>query len=149
MIVEFTFLGEKQFSRELFGLGQRAGNAKPVLTVIAGKMQDANREQFASQGRRASGGWQPLAASTVKRKGHDTILFDTGDLLDSMISDTSFDVSDDYLHFLPPDEQNEIGSYHQSGTRHMPRRRPFELTEQDAREYIRDIQLWILRRQLR
>lgn len=59
--------------------------------------------------------WEPLSAETIRRKGHDTILVDRGDLRQS------FGVTREgnrvYLHSDSP-----IIGYHEWGTRTIPRR---------------------------
>lgn len=62
--------------------------------------------------------WAPLAASTVKRKGHDKLLYDTGKLRDSItlgdVTDTRATVGTDAPYSI----------FHQLGTKKMSAR-PF------------------------
>jgi len=57
---------------------------KPVFDLIALDMMRTEDKMFSSQGRRYGGMWKPLAPSTVYKKGHSTILVDTGALRRSL-----------------------------------------------------------------
>lgn len=50
------------------------GDWSPAFSKISGVLESAVATQFATAGQ---GEWAPLAESTVKRKGHDTILIET------------------------------------------------------------------------
>lgn len=82
-------------------------------TVLA---RDA-RLSWKEPGRRP-GPWAPLAASTIKRKGHDKILYDTGRLRDSItlgeVTPASATAGTDATYSI----------YHQLGTKSMAAR-PF------------------------
>lgn len=88
--------------------------------------------------------WAPLAASTVRRKGHDKLLYDTGRLRDSitlgMVTDRTATVGTDAPYSI----------YHQMGTKRMDAR-PFipadgqgGLTPQAAGE-IKDVMEGVIR----
>ena len=50
----------------------------------AAEEERKNIREKASQGQDATGApWEPLAESTIRRKGHSKILFETGDMLGS------------------------------------------------------------------
>lgn len=59
--------------------------------------------------------WKPLAASTIRRKGHDTILVDTGKLALGTGAKPSGGAGIELASV-------DYGQYHQSGTSRMPRR---------------------------
>lgn len=145
MRVTFNMLGEDQFARELLRIGKRAGNMRPVFGLIAGKWTRWTREQFDSEGRRASGGWAALAPSTVARRGSaHPILQDSGALVRELTDEGNIDITDDYMHMTIPDDVDEYGRLHQSGTSKMPQRRPLEFTDVDKREMVRDLQRWTM-----
>lgn len=144
MRITFTVLGEDQFSRDILRVGERGADMRPAFAMIADDIVEWNAQQFMSQGARASGGWEELAASTVKAKGHDTILIDSSDLFHEMINRSNFMITDSFLHFKPPAEQARIGAFHQSGTVNMPQRRVIEFTELDRRQMVRRMQAWAL-----
>jgi len=142
--VEFEMLGEKQFSRELLRVGSRAVDARPAFGSIADDWIDWIEEQFVSQGSRGSGGWADLAPSTVRGKGHDTILVDTGGLMREATDRGNVLITDTFMHYSLPDREDQIGRFHQSGTERMPQRRVVEFTDMDRRVMVRKIQSWVL-----
>lgn len=149
--ISFTVIGEEQFAREILRVGERATAAgvRPVLSKIRRDWILWNREQFASQGARGSGGWAPLKPETVAAKGHSTILLETGRLWDALTNISNIDMGDDWLHLTLPNEVEDYATYHMTGTEHMPQRRPMEWTERDRREMIKDIQSWVMQGVLR
>jgi phage gpG-like protein len=56
----------------------------PVFLRIQADILETEEKMFSSQGRRGGGMWKPLADSTVARKGHSTILVETGALKHSL-----------------------------------------------------------------
>jgi phage gpG-like protein len=143
MRVSLEVFGDKQFDRELRLVGRRAVEAKPVFEAVGWYLAHVQREQFASQGAR-SGGWQPLAPSTVARKGSDTILVDSGALRDSFqygAEANIFEVTDDYLRY---GSDVEYGEFHQFGTSDIPMRKVFELSDDDRTKIVKSLQRWVI-----
>lgn len=68
---------------EIIGQFDRAAlslqDMRAALDAAADTFYELTAEVFASQGP----GWEPLARSTVKKKGHGRILYESGDLQDS------------------------------------------------------------------
>ena len=109
------------------------GNRKKVLAAGGTVLARDTRLTWKEPGRRPAP-WAPLAEKTVKRKGHDKLLYDTGKLRDS-------------IRMSPPtpsqveiDTDTPYAIYHQRGTGKMPAR-PFipvlpsgRLTPQTERE---------------
>jgi len=56
----------------------------PVFEEQIGKLLDEHTEHFAQEKDSTGTMWNELAASTIARKGHDTILFETGKLKASL-----------------------------------------------------------------
>lgn len=69
--------------------------------------------------------WEPLAESTIQRKGHDTILVDTGDLKASLTERRkgirTVDRRGDTLEIAFGSDVEYL-QYHQTGTSRMPAR---------------------------
>lgn len=64
--------------------------------------------------------WAPLARATIERKGHDTILHETGDLRESFEQEVSWSpVGDKHVVVYT---ENETMKYHEYGTESIPRR---------------------------
>lgn len=145
MRIEFHVLGEDLFAREILRVGDRGGDARPAFELIADLWTDWNEEQFVSEGRRASGGWEPLAESTVRSKGSPgPILFESGDLFRELTDRRNITVTDSFMHLSIDDDVDEYGRYHQSGTSKIPQRRPLEFTDLDRRHMIKVIQQWVV-----
>lgn len=138
-----TVFGDTQFDREIRLIGRRATEARPAYDAIGWFLSRVVAEQFATSGARSGRPWQPLADSTIKRKGSATILVDSGALRDSFIygdDQNIWDVSDDYLHW---GSANEYGAYHQGG-RGVPERKVFDLNDADRNAITKSLQRWVM-----
>lgn len=143
--ISFHMFGEVLFERELLRLDERGRDMSPAFRLIARKWINWNYEQFASEGRRASGGWDELAEETIRKRGSaHPILVETGALMDELTDSSNIEINEDFMHMTLPDEVDEYGAFHQSGTTHMPQRRPMEFTERDRRDMVRDIQRYLV-----
>lgn len=135
--------GDVQVSRRLERFAERAESARPLWANIIRYLERLSEQQFSSQGK-FSGGWWPLADSTVQRKGHDTILLDTGRLWDSLTggnADSIREIGDDAMAFgttVP-----YAGVHQTGGDPHPTQRRPVELTEGHRRTVMKRLQRWI------
>ena len=134
--------GSRQVSRRILRFGEHAADLSPAFERVVELFARVGWEQFASEGRYASGGWDPLADSTVAQKGNDVILFDSGDLEESLTSTrpnslTRVKISHDELEWF---SQVPYGVWHMQGTSRMPRRPPWELRDRDRRKVIRELQ---------
>jgi phage gpG-like protein len=144
MHLEIGIEGDAQIKRRLLRVGDRAVNARPAFEAIGEALLGISRQQFESEGRRSSGGWQPLAQSTIDRKGDSSILFDSGALMASFSErggDNTFWATDDFLLF---GSKLEYAGFHQRGTSRMPQRRPLELAEADRVGVAKILQSHIL-----
>lgn len=161
-------LGDKQFERELRFTGRRATHAKPLYEDLGWFLSyRVVGEQFRTRGARSGEPWAPLAPSTTKRKGNDTILEGTGDLRESFKlwdENNVYEATDDYLRYGSKDEK---GIFHQQGTeerrgmRHVqlqifptgrqgvPMRKILELTERDRHHIVQEMQHWVIRGEVR
>jgi len=71
-----------------------ASFVRGISPLVVQNLQSTVRNHFLSQS--GPGGWPPLAQSTIAKKGHSTILIETGRLLASLTGrsrDTILDVS--------------------------------------------------------
>lgn len=150
MRITFDTLGEEQFSREIIRVGSRGANAQPVFNVIADDWMDWNREQFNSEGRRASGGWAELRPATIAARGSaHPILQVTGALLAELTRRSNVTITDSWIHLQIPDEQDEYGRYHQGGTSLMAQRRPIEFTDMDRTDMTKRVQRYLITGEVR
>jgi phage gpG-like protein len=143
--VEIGLSGDKQVSRQLLRFGDRALAARPAFEAIGQMLLELEGQQFASEGHRASGGWEPLADSTLEHKHGPSILDETGELRASLTERGGphqiWDVGDEFLLF---GTDVDYASFHQTGTSRMPRRRPLELTEADRAGAVKILQRYIM-----
>lgn len=146
--MQFNVLGETQLQRTLLRFNQRALNATPAFASILDEMREQVDSQFASEGGRGSGGWAPLAASTIafkSRMGYPLeILHRTMALRNSLT-----EIAPGSIGVVGPKSMIfgsaiPYGHFHQSGTRKMPRRRPVDFTEADRQKYVRMLQAYIV-----
>lgn len=151
MRLQLELAGDKQLDRELLRFADRATDVRPAWAAIMLRLAEAEKRQFDSEGQRASGGWAPLAASTLARKqrlGLDPrILHATGRLAASLTAPLP---GGDAIREALPLEMRfgtdvPYAGFHQTGTSRMPQRRPLETTEQDRRDmFVRLLQRFLV-----
>lgn len=148
MKFHFEINGDVQVSRELLRFAGWLGDASPAFHSIANMMRQQFDEQFRSEGAAGSGGWAPLAPSTVESKAMSglspEILQGTGRLMAALTRRGG-----DHIEIVEPDgltigAYSEYGGFHQSGTVNMPRRRPIELSGADRSEVMRTLQRFLV-----
>jgi phage gpG-like protein len=145
MRLSVDVFGDVQLDRRLLRFEEHAGDLSPVFEALADDFLDLEGRQFASEGGFASGGWAPLAPSTVRRRGTaHPILTDSGDLRASLTQRDGKGsvrrISDDEM-FVGTDV--DYAQYHQTGTRRMPRRRPVELRNADRQRWVKAMQRFL------
>jgi phage gpG-like protein len=146
MRLRLEVFGDVQLDRKLLRFEENLGDLEPVFEALADDFLAIETSQFASEGGFASGGWDPLADSTVRRRGSaHPILDDFGDLRASLTQDGAKgsirNITSDEL-FVGTDV--DYAQHHQTGTPRMPRRRPVEFREADRRRWVRKIQRYIV-----
>jgi phage gpG-like protein len=149
MRVELDVFGEKQISREILRVGERASDARPVFSSIARYLMGEEEQQFASEGRYASGGWARLKDATIaaKRRAHlDPRILRATDALHRSLTRRG---DANQVLVIRPNELRfgtklAYARFHQSGTSSSPRRRPLELRETARREVVRRLQRFLL-----
>jgi phage gpG-like protein len=146
--LRFEVFGDEQIERELLRFSAYVGSAQPAFREMADRMREQIGEQFATEGQRGSGGWAPLAESTLAAKaaaGLDShILQATHSLLESLTEpggDHIEEISDEHLLF---GSRNPYGSFHQKGTSRMPARKPVDFTELDRRGLVQILQRFLV-----
>lgn len=144
-----SVFGDEQLERELLRFSAYAGAPQPAFRKIAGDMRDQIKEQFATEGARGSGGWEPDKEETLAAKaaaGLDPhVLRATGDLMASLTEESDQfhieEISDSHLLFGSKDW---VGFLHQQGTKNMPARKPVDFTELDRRGFVHTLQRYIV-----
>lgn len=149
VMLTWQVYGEDIVARELLRFEERELNAMPAFAAIVADIKDSVGEQFGSEGKHASGGWAPLAESTLAQKisqGYPTtILHRTLDLLRSLVDPNHADGIEEidpegftYGTSLP------YAMFHQDGTVNMPARPPLEFTEADKVLWVRRLQRYLV-----
>lgn len=151
---ELDVFGDVQFSREILRMGQRGHNMVPAFGPIADDFLKIERRQFDTQGGYASGGWKPLAASTLaekRRNGFDLrILHRTLAMRNSLTKRGAAGsirrMSADEL-VMGTNVRSAKGFPYPAAHQHgagVPRRRPIELTEPDKKRWVKWLQQWLI-----
>lgn len=149
MHIRLEVSGDVQVARDLLRFGDRGADLSPAYRVIGDDFLQLEERQFASEGSYASGGWAPLAQSTLTRKarlGLDMrILHATLRLRDSLTRQGAADS----IRRITSDEvvlgtSVPYASFHQTGGERLPRRRPVELREADRRRWVKVIQRFLV-----
>jgi hypothetical protein len=154
MNISLEVFGEAAISRELLRFGTRAADASPAFEIIATMFYDSEKKQFDTQGEWASGGWAPLAPSTIAAKLanpslSNMILQSTGAMMESLTTSTgdfsSKHVSPDKMELL---STVPYGVFHQQpegpGKGILPMRKPVELPEHVKVDIVKVLQAWIV-----
>lgn len=99
------------------------------------KQLEAEHRAMFSQNRSPGGEpWQPLAPATVKRKGHATILVETGALRHSLLSRNQYSIRETVIEGRSQGivfgTSRPFASIHQYGTERVPQRQHVGVNEQ-------------------
>lgn len=143
MKLEADFFGEDLVASQILGVGERANDLRPAFRKVRDILHRNATRQFDSAGVYGSGGWSPLAASTIRQKqllGLDNgILQRTYRLRDSLTGDNADRIERINRKSMAYGTQVAYARYHQSGTSKMPRRRMVETTKGDRKQITRAI----------
>lgn len=145
--------GVNFLQRALLRIGTRAVASAPALEAIATLMIESERQQFETEGGHASGGWAPLAASTIEKKAKEgldpRILHATLQLQSSLTErgnpEMILEVAPGFIRF---GTTTPHARYHQDGTSHVPQRKPIDFREIDRVAWVKILQRWIMRGEL-
>lgn len=137
-------LGEELVARELIGIAGRASDITGAGPALVDELRAAERRQFESEGRAGSGGWAPLAESTIAAKGHDRILRDTDALFEALTGDSGDSVVVTDADGVDFGATLDYAGLHQTGTTRMPRRRPAQLADRDRQNLVRILQRFVV-----
>jgi hypothetical protein len=142
-----TVFGEAQVLRRIDSLRSRARSFRPVFEAISRSFRAIEKAQFATEGRSGSRGWAPLKEATRRYKArhkpplNPKILHATNRLRDSLVQLSHPDhyrkiTKDTYAE----GSQVAHGEYHQRARPPRVKRKPVDLTEEQRRSWVRDVQ---------
>lgn len=121
----------------------RAIRYRDILGVFSDELESTHDEYFNQDQNPGGRPWAPLAPSTVRRKGHDTILEETGRLRQSLTQKSSDAIRSvwEQAH----DQGLVFGTevpytiFHQEGTTNMPDRKPVGVNRKKADEWAQRV----------
>ncbi len=138
-MISVKVTGQKEAVRSLINLQLGLNDLSPFTDWIGRYLSNTTVERFHTKKDPEGVRWAELARSTVERKGHDKILVDTGELMDSITYSSSpkgaFIFSDDA-------NQDKVRTA-QFGDRNVPQRAIFGLPNQDAEAIENQGMIWI------
>jgi hypothetical protein len=138
--ISLDLLGEDRMERTIMRPARKALDLSDGLNAALDLVEDRIGQQFASQGGQ-SGGWEPLAASTVARKGHATILEETGVLKRAATSGAQRRVGPTEASFAVGSDAPYFVFHHSKAPRsRLPRRPLIEVDEPFKRKVMRELQ---------
>ena len=111
----------------------RDATFKPVLEQAVKDLENDHQGFFDAAQDATGAPWPPLAPATVRRKGHDTILVETGALRKSLTSkggDAIREIFDEPQEGFSFGTSDPKAPFHQAGTERMPARPPVGMTEE-------------------
>lgn len=124
-------LGDEQVKAKLDAMFARVRNLIPAWREFAKVLRRHNRAQFLTQGLQGGAPWAPLepryAAWKLKRYGPKLILQRTGDLMEDLTGNPMG--IERYLPNMAEFGTNiDYSTFHDTGTRYMPARKPMVVT---------------------
>lgn len=139
--------GEDVVRRRFLRFAERAEDASSAFHAIAGILERATAQNFATRGVSGGSRWRDLAPATRIRKAREgldpRILQATHRLHDSLVVSSH----PDHVEHIGPDEMRwgsrvEYGKFHQSTAPRtkIPYRPPVHLNERDKRAIVRETQ---------
>lgn len=124
-------LGDELVKNMLDGMMDRARNLIPAWRRFAGVLRRHNRAQFLTQGVQGGRPWKPLephyAAWKLKRYGPKLILQREGDLMEDLTG-TPMGVERYFPQMAEFGTDVDYATFHDTGTRYMPARKPLVVT---------------------
>lgn len=101
-----------------------------VLSDFQHVIAEGEAESFSTETASNGEAWAPLAESTIRRKGHDQILFETGDLMESLIHvGGAGNISEVDSHGSIYGTSVPYAIFHDQGTSRIPARPPVGVSE--------------------
>lgn len=151
VVLEFEAFGAKQISRRLERFAALPSTAAPAWRAIVELMKIDIAEQFETEGRSMSGGWEPLKPVTIAEKARKglrpEIMRATDRLMESLTdeagSDQTLDIQEHGFRF---GSTVDYGKYHMgpSADGSRPARKPIDFTEAQRRKYLKVLQTFLV-----
>ena len=133
-----------------FDLGKINLDVHKELNLVGGIIKKDHYQRLES-GQGINGKMQSLAPSTIKRKGHSKILVDSGKMRNLIVGKATKTNQQVVIHpgtsNYPKSDvsMDEVGEFHQKGTKHLPKREWFGITDKVEKDALRLIEARIER----
>lgn len=114
----------------------KAADYTRTLTPFLDLLQRTHAEGFSTQSNPVGRKWKPLAPSTIKRKGHGIILFETGRLKSSLIGATGDSVRAVSHRGMLFGTQVPYSIFHQNGTSRLPQREHVGMNDETCQQIV-------------
>lgn len=126
----FDVMGDTQVARGFSRFADNVKDMSDAFREIVKDFHEGERKQFETEGGYGAGGWQPLAMSTVLRKGGPSpILVREGTLRDSLVGESPYSIVDIRPLEARMGTKVPYARFHQKGTSRMPARPVIMLPE--------------------
>jgi hypothetical protein len=146
--VRYDVDGATAVEHDLLRMEGRLLNPGPVLKRFVDLLQEMMGQRFAAEG---EGDWEPLAASTVAKKGSSTIGRETDAMMDALTQEGAEgalrEVFDDELIFgvaLRNDDGFAYPVAFHDGTSRQPARPLFDTEGLDLRRFTNELQRYLV-----
>jgi len=146
--LQFEVIGDQQVMRGFSRFADSVKDLSEPFREIVRDFHDVEKKQFESEGGYGSGGWQPLASSTIEekqRRGYPLqIMVRTGELRDVLTGGR--EGYDDVKPLVLKIMTLPYAKYHQSRAprTRLPRRPLIELREADKTRWMKIIQRYLV-----
>lgn len=116
------------------------GDLRETLDSFQGTLAEQHAEMFSGEHDSNGVPWEPLRPSTVARKGHSQILFESGDLQASLVDlggpGHIGETNDRWMTF---GTDVPYATFHQEGTSKFPARPPVGVSEENVDKLVNSI----------
>ena len=146
-LITIDIMGDKQLVRGFSRFADEVKDLREPFGEIVKQFHAIEQKQFETEGGYGSGGWHPLASSTLERKRREgfpnKILVRTRQLMDSLTGKSSASVVESRPLQLRIGTTLGYARIHQQGLG-LPTRPVIDLTEGDKMAFMKTIQRYLV-----
>lgn len=147
-LLVFDVMGDVQLARGFSRFTDDIKDLRDAFKEIVKTFHKIEEKQFDTEGGYGSGGWTPLALSTIARKARggfpDRMLVRTGDLRASVLGKGPYAIEEIRPLELRMGTSLTYARYHQQG-RGVSARPVIQLTEDDKKSFMKSIQRYLVK----
>lgn len=140
-LMMFKVGGDTQLARGFSRFGDSVKDLRGAFREIVKDFRDGEARQFETEGAYGSGGWEPLAESTLVHKSQEgfpmAIMVRTGRLKESLVGKAGGTIEELRPLSLRLGTSVPYAGYHQDGTDAMPQRRLIDLPEEQKTRWTK------------